>query len=202
MPGRVIAAALLMIGCAFSALADGPGTMAVATAAATAAVAVPPKTWDGSVCEHDGDCRSHHCGVSWDGSHYCTRADLSCAFPATAGVRPGFAKSTYGETYTCQSGGDWMSEALRTASRKPAAPAKHPSSTATAALAAPAKHPASATPAALTPPTRRPERETASTAPANYPPSPLLATQTAALPPTPPFSQPTSFQSGWHIRFW
>jgi hypothetical protein len=200
MPGRVIIASFLLIGGALTAIAGGLDSSPV-----PAAAAVPPKTWDGAVCNHDNECRSHHCAVSWDGDHYCARADLSCGFPASAGVMPGFAKSNLGATYACQAGGDWLTDATRVASRKPAAPAKSYAGTATVAtgerVKQPTRNPAPETTAAYY---AARDRQTApEAAPANYPVNPLFPTQTAALPPpASPFSQPMTYRSGWQIRFW
>ncbi|HZT86746.1 MAG TPA: hypothetical protein VFA12_02175 [Stellaceae bacterium] len=113
MARRTLAATIAAIAFAIPAFADEPTPASLATPRL-------PAGWDGTSCQQDSDCHSHHCAANWDGGHYCARADLNCAFPATAGVRAGFTKTNYGVIYTCEAGGSWQTGGRALAYSKPA----------------------------------------------------------------------------------
>jgi len=98
--GRVIGAMLIIAGGSLPASAEGPAPPAIHGTGALSGEGVP--------CAGDDVCRSHHCNANWDNSRYCTRADLSCAFPGSSGVAVGFTTTNYGVTYVCQSDGGWQ----------------------------------------------------------------------------------------------
>jgi len=101
--GRSIAALMAVVVWAGPALAGSSGASA----------------WDGAACTSDADCRSARCAAQWSGERYCTRRELTCAYPGSSGVKAGFTFSRAGVAHVCLPGGEWRSS-QRAPARKPA----------------------------------------------------------------------------------